>query len=87
MVTVYGSHMEKTTVYLDASSYQRLKQIAQREGRKPAELVREAVTEYAARHSEGRRVPASLAAFASGKGDLAARDEAYLEGFGERDRR
>ena len=79
--------MEKTTVYLDSSSYQRLKHIAQREGRKPAELVREAVAEYAARHGEGRRVPASVASFASGKGDLATRDETYLEGFGERDRR
>ena len=79
--------MEKTTVYLETSSYQRLKHIAQREGRKAAELVREAVAEYAARHGEGRRVPASVASFASGKGDLAARDEQHLEGFGERDRR
>ena len=79
--------MDKTTVYLDASSYQRLKHIAQREGRKPAELVREAVAEYAARHRDGRRAPASVASFSSRKGDLASRDEHFLAGFGGRDRR
>ena len=74
--------MDKTTVYFHANDYRRLKQIAKREGRKPAELVREAVSEYTARHQAGQRLPASVASFSSGKGDLAARDEDYLKGFG-----
>ncbi len=74
--------MEKTTVYFDANDYRRLKQIAKREGRKPAELVREAVSEYTARRQTGGRLPASIASFSSGKGDLASRDEDYLKGFG-----
>lgn len=79
--------MEKTTVYLGSADYRRLKTIAQRSGRKPAELVREAVAEYAARHSDDR-LPASVAAIKSGRSDLAAKDERYLEGFGgRRDRR
>ncbi len=79
--------MEKTTVYFDSNDYRRLKQIAQRQGRKPAELVREAVAEYTVRHRAVHRLPASVASFSSGKGDLAARDEHYLKGMGDdRDR-
>lgn len=79
--------MEKTTVYLGTADYRRLKTIAQRSGRKPAELIREAVAEYAARHGDDQ-LPASVAAVKSRKGDLAARDEEYLAGFGgRRDRR
>lgn len=75
--------MEKTTVYLDEKAYRRLKQIARREGRRPAELVREAVAEYAVRHRAGQRQPASVASFSSSAGDLASRDEDYLKGFGD----
>ncbi len=49
-VTIYGNHMEKTTLYLDAGDYRRLKRIAASRKRAPAALVREAVAEYVARH-------------------------------------
>lgn len=74
--------MNKTTVYFDDAAYRRLKQIARRSGRKPAELVREAVAEYTARHSS-RRLPKSVGAFASRRGGIAARDEELLTGMGE----
>jgi hypothetical protein len=75
--------MEKTTVYLQAEDYQRLKAIARREERVPAELVREAVREYVERHGPGRRAPRSLGAGKSGSGDLSECAEEHLRGMGE----
>ena len=75
-------YMEKTTVYLDSADYRRLKEIARRKGRKPAELIREAVAEYAVRHRSRRAMPKSVGSMSSGLGDLASRDEHYLKGFG-----
>jgi hypothetical protein len=81
--TIYGSHMsQKTTVYLEAESYRKLKLIAQRRGCAPAMLVREAVAEYAARHAASPR-PASVGAFRSGRKDLSERAEDLLEGLGK----
>lgn len=80
--TIYGNHMnetQKTTIYLDSADYQRLKAMARRQGRKPAELVREAVAAYARR---GTRVPRSLGAGRSGKGNLSERAEVLLKGMG-----
>jgi hypothetical protein len=71
----------RTTVYLDAADYQRLKAIARRERRAPAALVREAVKEYAQRHDR-RPVPRSLGAGCSGGGKLGERAEELLEGMG-----
>ena len=75
------SDTTKTTVYLDAAAYRRLKQLARQQGRPAAELVREAVLEYAERHG-GPAWPRSIASVGSGRGDLAERAEEYLEGFG-----
>jgi len=72
--------MQKTTVYLDPADYRALKRIAARKKRQPAELVREAVAEYAARH-EPRRRPKSIGAFASGRRDLSERAEELLKGM------
>jgi hypothetical protein len=71
----------KTTVYLDASDYRRLKTIAREAGRAPAELIREAVSEYAKRHGS-RRLPTSLGAGRGGAEDAGARAEELLAGFG-----
>jgi len=73
--------MTRTTVYLDPASYARLKRLARVRGCPPAQLVREAVVEYAARHGRTRR-PKSLGAFRSGRKDLSERAEALLSGFG-----
>jgi predicted transcriptional regulator len=44
----------KTTVYLEGPAYLRLKQLARSVGRPAAELLREAVAEYLARHPVDR---------------------------------
>jgi len=72
----------KTTVYLDAGDYRRLKSIARAEGRAPAELVREAVSEYARRRGK-RRLPRTIGIGRSARGDVSERVDELLEGFGE----
>lgn len=73
---------QKTTVYLNADDYRRLRALAHREGRSAAELIREAVAEYTA-----RRAPTPLArsvgAARSNRGDLADRAEELLSELGE----
>ena len=71
----------KTTVYLDASDYRRLKALARRTNRTTAQLVREAVAEYARHHAPGAR-PKSLGAGRSRRGDVAERAEELLRGLG-----
>ena len=82
--TIYGYHMDqttKTTVYLDADVYRRLKALAAKDGRTTAALVREAVAEYAVRHAPVR-MPRSLGIGRSRRRDLGSRAEQLLEGFG-----
>ena len=74
--------MQKTTIYLEEETYRRLKQLARARRRRPAEMVREAVAEYTARHAP-RRKPRSLGAFKSGRRDLGQRAEELLRGLGE----
>ena len=74
--------MQKTTVYLDEAAYKRLKQIARRQGRAPAEMVRAAVDEYTARHAPKKR-PRSIGAFKSDRKDLGRRAESLLSGLGD----
>lgn len=71
----------KTTVYLDAADYRRLKALAGAEGRSAAELIRAAVAEYA-RARAPRRLPASLGAGRSADGTLSERAEELLGGLG-----
>ena len=77
------SDLTKTTLYLPEADYRRLKTLAAREGRPAAELVREAVAEYARRRGASR-MPRSLGAGRSGRGDVAQRAEELLEGMGRR---
>lgn len=72
----------KTTVYLDAADYRRLKALASAEGRSAAELIRAAVSEYANRRA-ARSLPSSLGAGRSGDGRLAERSEELLRGMGD----
>lgn len=78
--------MVKTTVYLDAAQYRRLKRIAADARRSPAAMVREAVAEYVARHDQPR-LPQSIGAFTSGRRDLGERAEELLAGLGGATRR
>ncbi|MGH9467237.1 MAG: CopG family ribbon-helix-helix protein [Terriglobales bacterium] len=74
--------MQKTTVYLDEEAYRALQTVARRMKRTPAALVRQAVAEFAARHTR-RALPRSLGAFSSGRPDLGQNADDYLAGFGE----
>ena len=61
----------------------RLKAIAQEQKRPTAELVRDAIAEYARRH--GRRgKPRSVGVARSDRGDLSERAEELLAGIGRR---
>ncbi len=71
----------KTTVYLNAADYRRLKSLAADQGRSAAELVREAVAEYVAAATR-RRWPRSIGMGDSGVPDLAERHEEMMNGFG-----
>jgi len=67
---------QKTTVYLDAEDYRRLKALARARHRKPAQLLREAVAEYTARQRP-RQKPRSI-----GAGDSGRSAEDLLSGMG-----
>jgi predicted transcriptional regulator len=73
----------KTTIYLDPDDYRRLKRLARRQGRPAAELVREAVAEYARRHAPAA-APRSVGAARTKRRDLSERAEDLLGGIGER---
>jgi hypothetical protein len=77
------SELTKTTVYLPAGVYRSLKALARRQARPAAELLREAVSEYARRHDRARK-PASLGAGRSGHPNLSERAEELLAGMGRR---
>jgi hypothetical protein len=72
---------QKTTVYLYADDYRRLKGLGRGRGQKAASMVREAVAEYVARHTPARR-PKSLGKFSSGRPDIGERAEDLLAGMG-----
>ena len=57
--------------------------MAAREGRSTAELVREAVAEYTSRRGPGR-LPRSLGAGRSGRGDVSEEADRLLKGMGRR---
>lgn len=73
----------KTTVYLVESDYRRLKALARQRDVTAADLVREAVSEYARRAAPSRR-PRSIGAGRSGRHDLSQRVEELLVGFGRK---
>jgi predicted transcriptional regulator len=73
----------RTTVYLDAPEYRRLKEIADRKGSTAAEEIREAIAEYIA-DEKPKALPRSLGAGSSQAGDLSERAEELLGNFGRR---
>ena len=75
------STLVKTTVYLLEREYRRIKELASEQNRPTAELVREAVAEYARRHGK-YRMPSSVGAGASGRGDVSEKSEELLDGMG-----
>lgn len=79
---MYGMSI-KTTVYLDPADYRRLKAIARRRKRSAAELIREAIANYARQFGRRSR-PRSVGAGRSGRGDLSERADELLRGIGKR---
>lgn len=77
------SALTKTTVYLRQADYRRLQAIARKQERSAAEVIREAVADYAEKHGRTGR-PRSLGAGHSGRGDLSERTEELLAGMGRR---
>ena len=73
----------KTTVYLDAADYRRLRGLARAQGKTAALLVREAVAQYAAGGAAAVR-PSSIASARSGRSDLSERAEDLLAGMGRK---
>jgi len=73
----------KTTVYLDGSDYRRLKALARERDVTAADLVREAVAEYARKHAPRRRAR-SVGAGRSGRHDLSEEAEELLAGMGRK---
>lgn len=73
--------LTKTTVYLPEADYRRLKAMARKQKRTTAELVREAVAQYA---GGAAAKPTSLGIGHSGRGDLSERSEELLKGMGRR---
>lgn len=72
----------KTTVYLDAADYHRLKLLAERQGRSAAGMVREAVAEYARKAVPAAPRPRSVGSGRSGGKDLSERSEELLRKMG-----
>lgn len=79
---IFMTEPTKTTIYLDPEDYRRMKALARSQGRTAAELVREAVAEYARAHPLPSRA-ASIGAGRSGRGDVSERAEELLDGMGE----
>lgn len=70
--------MKRTTVMLPESYWLALKEVAEREGRSPSEVIREAVAAYVT-DRRGPDRPSFVGMGNSGRGDVAARAEAHLE--------
>jgi predicted transcriptional regulator len=73
---------QKTTLYLEAEAYRRLKLVARESGATPAALVRAAIDEFLDRRP-ARRLPRSLGTGRSRTGDLSEKVEELLGGFGK----
>lgn len=71
----------KTTVYLDGDVYRRLKTLGRSRGVAPAELVREATSQFVTTHAP-RKLPKSIGKGASKHGNLSERVDELLEDFG-----
>ncbi|MFQ5743333.1 MAG: ribbon-helix-helix protein, CopG family [Acidobacteriota bacterium] len=68
--------MVKTTVYLEAETALALRELARKEARSQAEIIREALHLYT--RGKSRPGPTGIGAFRSGRGDVADRAEEYL---------
>ncbi len=75
--------MKKTSLYLDDGDVERVRRLANRQGRSQSEVVREALASYESRLASERRF--ALTACAEGDGSSVADvpEDELLEGFGD----
>jgi Ribbon-helix-helix protein, copG family len=74
--------MKKTTLYLDEETDLSLKQLARAKGQSQAEVIREALTAYAAGAERPR--PQGVGAYRSGRADVSERAEELLRAAARR---
>jgi hypothetical protein len=74
--------MQKTTIYLPSELKLWIERLAREQHRPQAELIRDALEEYALAHARPRP---RLGVVASGQPELAERVDELLAGFGEDD--
>ncbi len=81
--TSYPTCMKKTSVYLDDEHVERLRRIAEAEGRSQADVVRDAILMYQGRPKPRRSF--AMRGVAEGPGGSVADipEEELLRGFGE----
>jgi hypothetical protein len=68
--------MVKRTVYLDRNTAERIRKLADSQGRSQAELIREALTSYA--RETARPKPAGVGRYRSGRSDVSRQAEKLL---------
>jgi hypothetical protein len=74
----------KTTVYIGDETMAALRQMARQQGRKQAELIREAVTAYVSAAPPPK--PRGIGAYRSGRSDVSERAEEILREAAEKPR-
>ena len=71
--------MKRTTIFLEAQLLRRAQQMARREGKSFAAIVREAVSAYVAGSTRpATRLPSVAGQFASGHSDVSQRVDDFL---------
>ena len=75
--------MKKTSIYLDEGDAQRLRRLAEMEGRSQALIVREAIATYEAIRKPERRFALAGCWEGDGTSIADAPEEELLRGFGE----
>lgn len=75
--------MKKTSIYLDESDVERLRRLAEREGRSQAEIVRAAIAAYEAQAQPDRDFALAGAWEGDGTSVADVPEDELLEGFGD----
>jgi hypothetical protein len=75
--------MHKTSLYLDEADVERLRRLAEMEGRSQAEIVRAAIVAYEIRRKPARAFALTGSWHGDGRSIADIPEEELLEGFGE----
>ena len=75
--------MKKTSVYLDDEHVERLRRVAEAEGRSQAEVLRDAILMYTSRDTRPRTFAMDGVVSVPGLSAAALTDDEMLDGFGE----